>query len=447
MSPLINKTELQKVDYIICGDYVLPMDEKLAIIEKGAVAVKEKQILAVGKADEILKRYTSGNIMEGKGRVVMPGLINTHTHAAMVYFRGIADDLPLTEWLNKHIWPAENKWLSPEFISDAIELACLEMLKGGITTYNDMYFFEDAAGEAAKRIGMRAVLGSGILDFPSVSAKTTDEYLDNAERFVHNWKGDELVTPCIAPHALYTCGTETLKKSKAMAGKLDVPLHIHLAETRWEVEEIKLRYKMRPVEYLAELGFLDETVLAAHCIWLENNEIELLAKHKVGVSHCMESNLKLASGFAPVATMLAAGVKVTFGTDGAASNNDLNILSEMSTTAKVHKALSNNPTVLDAKTIVLMATRWGAEALGLGSKVGSLKKGKIADIISINLAKPHLTPIYNIYSHIVYAAMASDVDFVMVNGKIVINNGRLLTADETEILFKAQQWCEKIRNS
>jgi 5-methylthioadenosine/S-adenosylhomocysteine deaminase len=447
MSPLINKTELQKVDYIICGDYVLPMDEKLAIIEKGAVAVKEKQILAVGKADEILKRYTSGNIMEGKGRVVMPGLINTHTHAAMVYFRGIADDLPLTEWLNKHIWPAENKWLSPEFISDAIELACLEMLKGGITTYNDMYFFEDAAGEAAKRIGMRAVLGSGILDFPSVSAKTTDEYLDNAERFVHNWKGDELVTPCIAPHALYTCGTETLKKSKAMAGKLDVPLHIHLAETRWEVEEIKLRYKMRPVEYLAELGFLDETVLAAHCIWLENNEIELLAKHKVGVSHCMESNLKLASGFAPVATMLAAGVKVTFGTDGAASNNDLNILSEMSTTAKVHKALSNNPTVLDAKTIVLMATRWGAEALGLGSKVGSLEKGKIADIISINLAKPHLTPIYNIYSHIVYAAMASDVDFVMVNGKIVINNGRLLTADETEILFKAQQWCEKIRNS
>ncbi|MFA4919300.1 MAG: amidohydrolase family protein [Thermodesulfovibrionales bacterium] len=438
---------MQKVDYIICGDYVLTMDENLAIIEKGAVAVKEKQILEVGKADEILKRYTSGNIMEGKGRVVMPGLINTHTHAAMVYFRGIADDLPLTEWLNNHIWPAENKWLSPEFISDAIELACLEMLKGGITTYNDMYFFEDAAGEAAKRIGMRAVLGSGILDFPSVSAKTTDEYLDNAERFVHNWKGDELITPCIAPHALYTCGTETLKKSKAMAGKLDVPLHIHLAETRWEVEEIKLRYKMRPVEYLADLGFLDETVLAAHCIWLEDNEIELLAKHKVGVSHCMESNLKLASGFAPVATMLAAGVKVTFGTDGAASNNDLNILSEMSTTAKVHKALSNNPTVLDAKTIVLMATRWGAEVLGLGRKVGSLEKGKIADVISINLAKPHLTPIYNIYSHIVYAAMASDVDFVMVNGKIVINNGRLLTADETEILFKAQQWCEKIRNS
>ena len=422
------------------------MDENLAIIEKGAVAVKEKQILEVGKADEILKRYTAGNIMEGKSRVVMPGLINTHTHAAMVYFRGIADDLPLTEWLNNHIWPAENKWLSPEFISGAIELACLEMLKGGITTYNDMYFFEDAAGEAAKRIGMRAVLGSGILDFPSVSAKTSDEYLDNAERFVHNWKGDELITPCIAPHALYTCGTETLKKSKAMAGKLDVPLHIHLAETQWEVEEIKLRYKMRPVEYLADLGFLDETVLAAHCIWIEDNEIELLAKHKVGVSHCMESNLKLASGFAPVATMLAAGVRVTFGTDGAASNNDLNILSEMSTTAKIHKALSNNPTVLDAKTIVLMATRWGAEALGLGDKTGTLEKDKRADIIMINLNKPHLLPLYDVYSHIVYAAMASDVETVMVNGKVVVKNRKLITADESEILYKARKWCGRIRD-
>ena len=436
---------MQNVDYIICGDYVLPMDEGLAVIEKGAVAVADKRILAVGKAEEILKQYASQNIIDGKNRAVLPGLINTHTHAAMVYFRGIADDLPLTDWLNNHIWPAENKWLSPGFISDAIELACVEMLKGGITTYNDMYFFEDAAGEASKRIGMRAVLGSGILDFPSVSAKSVDEYLANAEQFVHNWKGDELITPCIAPHALYTCCPDTLMRSKAMAEKLDVPLHIHLAETQWEVEEIKLRYKMTPVEHLAKLGFLDESVLAAHCVWLDDGEIELLARHKVGVAHCMESNLKLASGFAPVATMLSAGVKVTFGTDGAASNNDLNILSEMSTTAKVHKALSNNPTVLDARTIVLMATRWGAEVLGLGSTTGSLEKGKCADIVSINLAKPHLTPIYNIYSHIVYAAMASDVDTVMVNGKVVVRERKLATVDEEEVLGKAREWSEKIK--
>jgi 5-methylthioadenosine/S-adenosylhomocysteine deaminase len=436
---------MQNVDYIIGGDYILPMDESLTVIKNGAVAVKGRDILEVGTSEEIFKKYAATKVIKGEGKVVFPGLINTHTHAAMVYFRGIADDLPLNDWLKNHIWPAENRWLSPEFISDAVELACLEMLKGGITTYNDMYFYEDAAGKAIKRIGMRAVLGTGILDFPTASAKTTDEYLENARRFINNWKGDELITPCIAPHALYTCSPETLKKSKAMAEKFSIPLHIHLSETEWEVGEVMVRYKKRPVEYLESLGFLDETVLAAHCIWVEDNEIELLAKRKVGISHCMESNLKLASGFAPVVTMLLEGIKVTFGTDGAASNNDLNIMSEMSTTAKVHKALSNDPTVLDAKTVLLMATRWGAEVLGLGDKIGSIEKGKIADIVAINLRKPHLTPMYDVYSHIVYAAMASDVETVMVNGKVVVNDGKLRSADEDEILMKAIEWQEKIK--
>ena len=268
-------------DFIICSDYVLQMDEALTLLEDGAIAVKGKEILEVGTSGNILKRYTSSQIIKGEGRVVLPGLINTHTHAAMVYFRGIADDLPLTEWLNKHIWPEENRWLSPAFISDAVELACLEMLKGGVTTYNDMYFFEDAAAETCKRIGMRAVLGSGILDFPSVSAKTTDEYLDNAEQFVRKWRDDELITACIAPHALYTCGTDTLKKSKARAEKLSVPVHIHLSETEWEVGEIKSRYKRRPVEYLAEIGFLDETVSAAHCIWLDSTRLSCLRNIKL----------------------------------------------------------------------------------------------------------------------------------------------------------------------
>jgi 5-methylthioadenosine/S-adenosylhomocysteine deaminase len=432
------------VDYIICGDYVLPMDEKLTVIRDGAIAVKGTGILEVGTSKEIFEKYTSEVIIGGGGRVVFPGLINTHTHAAMVYFRGIADDIPLTDWLKNHIWPAENRWLSPEFISDAVELACLEMLRGGVTTYNDMYFYEDAAGKSTKRMGMKAVLGSGILDFPSKSASTTDEYFANAESLIKDWKGDDLITPCIAPHALYTCSPETLKKAKAMSEKFGVPLHIHLSETEWEVGEIMVRYKKRPVEHLESIGFLDETVLAAHCTWVEDNEIELLAKRKVGVSHCMESNLKLASGFAPVVTMLMSGVKVTFGTDGAASNNDLNIMSEMSTTAKVHKALSNNPTVLDAKTILIMATRWGAETLGLGDKIGTIERGKMADIVTINLKKPHLTPIYDVYSHIVYAAMASDVETVMVNGKIVVNDGKLVTADESEILYKAKKWSEKI---
>lgn len=435
---------MQAVDCIICGDYILTMNEKMDLIKDGAVAIKDKRIIEAGAAHDIFKKYSSDNIIEGKGRAVLPGLVNTHTHAPMVYFRGLADDLPLMDWLQNYIWPAENRWLSPEFVYDATELACVEMLKAGVTTYNDMYFFGDSIAMATKKIGMRAVLGAGILDFPTASAKTTDEYLVNAERFAADYKGDELITPCIAPHAIYTCSPETLKKSKALAEKLNLLLHIHLSETEWEVGEVMVKYRKRPVEHLEDIGFLDKTVLAAHCVWLEDNEIDLLSKRMVSVSHCMESNLKLAAGFAPVVTMLMAGVKVTFGTDGAASNNDLNILSEMSTTAKVHKALSNTPTALDAKTALLMATRWGAEALGLGEKIGTIEKGKTADIITINLKKPHLVPLYDVYSHIVYAAMASDVETVIVNGKLVVNDRKLITADEDEILHKASEWGKKI---
>jgi 5-methylthioadenosine/S-adenosylhomocysteine deaminase len=423
---------------------VLPIDAGLTVIPDGAVAVSEGKIADVGTFERIISAYEPGTTIGGKGRVVIPGLINTHTHAAMVYFRGLADDLPLKEWLENHIWPAESRWLTPEFVSDAVELACLEMLKAGVTTYNDMYFFGDASAGSTKRIGMRAVLGAGILDFPSAAGKTPEDYLEKAERFAIRWKGDELITPCIAPHSAYTCCPETLGKAKALAERYDVPLHIHLSETEWEVGEIMVRYRRRPVEHLEAVGFLDDRVLAAHCIWVEDNEIELLARRNVGVSHCMESNLKLASGFAPVVTMLAAGVKVTFGTDSAASNNDLNILSEMSTTAKVHKALSNDPTVLDAKTVLLMATRWGAEVLGLGDKTGSIEKGKMADMTVINLEKPHLTPLYDVYSHIVYSAMASDVETVMVNGRILVDDGGLVHGDECEIMEKARKWGEKI---
>ncbi|MDA8339738.1 MAG: amidohydrolase family protein, partial [Nitrospiraceae bacterium] len=282
---------MQPVDYIVCGDYILTMNEKMDLIRDGAIAVKDTKIVDVDISENIFKKYSSEKIIEGKGRVVLPGLINTHTHAAMVYFRGLADDLPLKDWLEKHIWPAENHWLGPEFILDAIELACLEMLKAGVTTYNDMYFFGDSAASATKNAGMRAVLGVGILDFPTASAKTTDEYFANAERFVNNWKGDELITPCIAPHATYTCGLDTLKRAKTMAEKFGVPLHIHLSETEWEIGEITSRYGKRPVEHLEDIGFLSERVLAAHCVWLDDNEIEILAKRNVGVSHCIESNL------------------------------------------------------------------------------------------------------------------------------------------------------------
>jgi 5-methylthioadenosine/S-adenosylhomocysteine deaminase len=435
---------MQSVDYIIHADYVLPMNESLPVIRDGAVAVQGSRIVKVGSSQEISKQYAPKVRINGKYKVVFPGLINTHTHAGMVFFRGIADDLPLKEWLENHIWPLENEWLSPDFISDAVRLACLEMLKGGVTTYNDMYFYEDAAGEAAKKIGMRAVLGAGILDFPTKSARTGQEYLANAESFIRGWRGDNLITPCIAPHALYTCATETLKKARQIADKYDILIHIHLSETKREVEEIRKRHGMRPVEYLDSLGFLDERVLAVHCVWLAGHEIDIFAKRRVGVSHCIESNLKLSAGIAPVISMLKAGVKVTFGTDGAASNNDLNVLSEMSTAAKIHKVMSKDPTALDARTALLMATRWGAEVLGLGNITGSIEEGKAADLVMADLNKPHLMPLYNIYSHIVYSMRPSDVEMVMVDGKVVVNNGKLTTADESEILQKTRHWSEKI---
>jgi 5-methylthioadenosine/S-adenosylhomocysteine deaminase len=423
------------------------MNEKMQLLTDGAVAVKDGKIQEVGSAENILKNYSSDALIEGEGKVVLPGFVNTHTHAAMVYFRGLADDLPLKEWLEKHIWPAEGKWLSPEFVYDAVELACLEMLKAGVTLFNDMYFFGDSAANAAKNMGIRAMMGVGILDFPTASAKTPDEYFSNAEKFVKTYKGDELISPCIAPHAVYTCGTETLKRAKEMAEKYDVPLHIHLSETEWEVNEIISKHGKRPAEYLESIGFLDKRVIAAHCVWLNEDEISLLARRRVGVSHCIESNLKLASGIAPIPKMIKAGVKVSFGTDGAASNNDLAVLGDMATAAKVHKAAAKDPTALNAKTSLLMATRWGAEALGFGDLLGSIEKGKFADVISIDFRKPHLTPVYDVYSHVVYAALPSDIDTVMVNGRILVRGGKLVVSDESEIMAKARKWGESIINA
>ncbi len=438
---------MEPVDLIITADYILTMDQGLRVIEKGAIAVRGSKIAGVDDEQEIRKQFSSPKTISGAGRVAFPGLVNTHTHAAMVYFRGLADDLPLQIWLENHIWPAEDRWLSPAFVGDAIELACLEMLTAGVTVYNDMYFFGDAIARSTKKLGMRAVVGAGILDFPSKSANTTEEYFSNAEEFIKTWVGDELIVPNIAPHAPYTCSPESMLRAKKIAERYNVPLHVHLSETQWEVGEVEKRYGRTPVALLDSIGFLDERVLAAHCVWLTDAEVEILAGKKVGVSHCIESNLKLASGVAPVIKMLQAGVNVTFGTDGAASNNDLDILSEMSTAAKVHKAVSGDPTALDAKQAMLMATRRGAEALGLGGMTGSLEAGKAADIVLAGLNRPHLMPLYDMYSHMVYSMNSSDIETVLVNGKIVIEDRMLMTADAAEIMAKAVQWGGRIRET
>jgi 5-methylthioadenosine/S-adenosylhomocysteine deaminase len=435
---------MEKVDLIVRGDYVVPMDDDCSVITDGAVAVKGAKIAGIGTYDSIAARFSSESIISGEGRVVLPGFINTHTHAAMVFMRGMADDLPLKVWLEEHIWPAEDRWLGPEYINDAVELAVAEMLKAGVTTFNDMYFFENVAAEVSKRLGMRAMLGAGIIDFPTKTTTGADDCLQKAEFFIEKWNEDELIYPAVAPHAVYSCSTETLRKSKALADKYGVHIHTHISETEWEAGEVVKKYGKTSVTFLEEEGFLSENVIAAHCVWVTDEEIEILAKRKVGVAHCVESNLKLASGIAPVTKMIRAGVSVGLGTDGAASNNDLNILGEMSTAAKLHKAITGDPTALNACEALKMATRWGAEAMGMGSLIGSLEEGKAADIITIDTRKPHLSPQYNVFSHMAYAARASDVDTVVVNGRIVVSGGKLLSADEEQILRKARKWGEKI---
>ena len=437
---------MENVDCIIRAEYLLTMEGDLSVINDGAIAVSGSIIKEVGTYDSISRKYSATRVLGGRDKVVFPGLINTHSHAAMVYFRGLADDLPLQEWLEKHIWPAEGKWMSPEFVDDAVGLACLEMLKSGVTTYTDQYFYQSIAAKKVSKIGMRGVLGAGVIDFPFTGyASSVEDYFTNAENLINEFKDHELITPCIAPHATYTCSPENYQRSNEISRKYNVPIHTHVAETQFEISMIKDRYGKTPVEHLDAIGLLSERFIAVHCVWLTDRDIEILAERKVGVSHCIESNLKLASGIAPVPKLLKAGIKVAFGTDGAASNNDLNILGEMSTAAKVHKAVSCDPTVLDSRTALLMATRNGADILGLGDRIGSIKAGKKADIVIADLNKPHLSPIYDIYSHITYSMRPSDIETVLVNGNIVVDNRTLMTMDEGEILAKAREWQEKIK--
>lgn len=435
---------MQRVDHIVRAGHLLTMDASETVIESGALAVSGGVIVDVGAEDDINARYASDSVIGGEGMALMPGFVNTHTHAAMVYMRGMADDMPLMQWLEKHIWPAEGRWMSAEFVADAVELACLEMLKAGVTTFCDMYFFQDMAAEAARRMGMRAVLTSGVIDFPTKTTTGPDDCLAKAEAQIERFKDDPMLTPGIGLHAAYTCSSETIKKARDLALKHDALVTIHLSETEWESGELVKRYCAPPAAYLNSLGLFEARTIASHCVWLSEPEIELLARKKVAVAHCLESNLKLASGIAPVGKMLKAGVKVTIGTDGAASNNDLDVMAEMSAAAKLHKAVSMDATVMDAHTALRMATVNGAEGLGL-KNVGRLEKGMAADMILMDMHKPHLVPMYNVASHLVYSARSSDVHTVMVAGRVVVENGRHVEADEDAIMARAVEWGNHIR--
>ncbi len=433
---------MRRADLIIKNIHILTMDENFTEYPNGAIAIKNGKIAAIG--ENILEKYT-GNVIDGKGKIAIPGMVNTHTHAAMTLLRGYGSDNPLRIWLEKYIWPAEEKCISYEFVKDGTDLACYEMLRNGITTFVDMYFYEDAVAQSVHQAKMRAVICTGILDFPNPGARTPEEGLEKTKDCIQAYKNDEHIFPCVGPHAPYTCAPATLIKAMEIAEEYDTLFHIHVAETEFEVKQMEKLYENTPVKHLNDIGVLNERVLAAHMVHPTEEEIELLAEKGVKVAHCPESNLKLASGIAPVVEMMKKGVVVGLGTDGAASNDDLDLIGEMRTAALIHKGFRRDATVLSAKEALAMATREGAKAVRLDDKIGTLEKGKYADLVLINVNEPHVQPLYDPYTQIVYSGKNFDVDTVIIGGEIVVKNKRVITIDKECVLNKAHEWRERVK--
>ena len=437
----------KSVDLIISGGTIVTMNAEKRLIENGSVAVHKSEIIAVGTASEIAQKFTARQTINASNKVVIPGLINTHTHIPMTLFRGISDDLDLQEWLTKYIFPAEAKNVTEDFVRVGTRLGLAEMIRGGTTTYCDMYYFEDAIADETAKAGVRGVLGETIIDFPVPDNKTHEEAMRYSERFVNRWKNHPLIVPALAPHAPYTVSTEHLNAIRKLSDKLNATVVIHVAETKKEVDDSLAAKKLRPVEYLESIGFLNNRVIAAHTVHISDAEIDILKKRGVGAAHNPQSNMKLASGVAPIPQMLLKDFPVGLGTDGAASNNDLNLWEEMDTAAKLHKTFANDPKVLTAEQAFEMATIRGARALHLEKLVGSIETGKRADIAIVDFDGLHQTPYFNVYSSLVYATKASDVRTVIINGKIVMLNRRLLTLDENVIKNTANAYRRKIITS
>jgi len=431
-------------DIVLKNGYILTMDENFTEYKNGYIAIKDGKIVEVGEGKE---EFQAKEIIDLNSNVVIPGLINTHTHAAMTLLRGYGSDNPLKVWLEQYIWPVEGKYVSYEFVRDGTDLACYEMIRNGITCFVDMYFYENAVADSIKEAGLKGVLTTGILDFPTPGAKTPEEGIEKTKDFINQYKNDNNIFPAIGPHAPYTCSPKTLIKAMEVAIDYDVLYHIHVAETITEVEDIKNRYGTTPVKHLNNLGVLNERVLAAHMVHPTEEEIELLAEKNVKIAHCPESNLKLASGIAPVPKMVEKGVTVSIGTDGTASNDDLDLIAEASTAAKLHKGYSLNPTVLPAKQVLAMITRQAAKAILKYDRMGSIEVGKDADIVVIDVNQPHLQPLFDPYTQIIYSAKGSDVDTVIVNGKVVMKNKVVQTVDKDKVIYIAKKWREKILNA
>jgi 5-methylthioadenosine/S-adenosylhomocysteine deaminase len=436
---------LREVSLLVSNGIVVTLDAERRVIDRGALAIDGTTIVAVGTSDAIRQQFHGRDTIDAGGQIVMPGLINTHTHAPMVLFRGLADDLALMEWLTTYIFPAESKLVSPEFVRAGTRLAALEMLQSGTTTFADMYYFEETIAEETRAAGLRAVLGQTVIQFPVPDAKTPAEALTRAEAFIKAFKGDPLITPAVAPHAMYTLDGPTLRAARDLSRRHGVPTLIHLAETRDEAGVARERLRDSPVAYLDSLGFLGPGVLAAHGVWVSDADIALLKARGVGVSHNPESNMKLASGTAPVTGYLRDGVALGLGTDGAASNNDLDMFEAMRMASLLHKLQSMDPRAVSARTALEMATIGGARALGLERQVGSLEVGMRGDVIMVSVDAARQTPMYDPVSHIVYTTRGDDVRTTIVNGQVLMRDRKVLTLDAAAVLAEARAWAPKVR--
>jgi 5-methylthioadenosine/S-adenosylhomocysteine deaminase len=439
----------QKVDIVLGNALVLTMDEELHQYEPGAVAVKDDSIVAVGLEADIRKQYEAKETIDCAGKVLMPGLVNAHTHVPMTLLRGLADDLRLDVWLMGYIMPVEREFVTPDSVRLGTSIGCAEFIRSGITSFADMYYFEETVAEATAAAGLRAVCGQTVLKFPSPDAQSFEESLGAAREFIEGWLHHPLIVPAVSPHAPYTCTEEILRATAALAAEFDVPLHTHLAETAFEAETSRVEHGMPVIPYVKKQSLFDAKVLAAHCVHIDIGEINTLHHHGAGVAHNPSSNMKLASGAAPVAEMLKVGLKVGIGTDGPASNNDLDMFEEVRLAAFLSNLRSNDPTSLPAVTALSMATRLGAEAMHIGHLTGSLEVGKRADLILVDIATLHNSPRFmrdpkGAYAQVVYAAKSTDVTDVMVNGAWLMRNGELLTISEAELLEEAADYAKEV---
>jgi 5-methylthioadenosine/S-adenosylhomocysteine deaminase len=438
----------ERADWIWTGRFVVTMDAGRRVIDHGAVAVRGERIVAVGPRAEIDRQYQAKRRLDRPDAILMPGLIDTHTHAPMSLLRGIADDRPLQDWLQNYIFPAERKNVDREFVRWGTRLACLEMALSGTTTYTDMYYFEDTIAETTKQAGLRGVLGETLIGFPAPDHKTPAETLAATEQYIQRFRNDPLIIPAVAPHSIYTVPDEYLKASRALAGKYGVPLLIHLSETRAENAESMAKHHMTPVAFLESLGVLNGRTIGAHGVWLSDDDLRILKSHGTGLAHCPSSNSKLGSGVARVIDILNAGIPMGVGSDGfAGSNNQASLFQEMDLAAKLQKVTRLDPTVLPAPEALAMGTITGAMALGLEKEIGSLEPGKRADMIAVNLDQPRGVPIYDIYSEIVYALKAADVSDVMVNGNPIVRDRVMLTLNAREIMDKAAEYQRRVKIS